>query len=645
MHPYIPSLLLAALIATLTALPAPAAVAGTPSLQAQRQAFLDARRAVKRGQMKRFHQLSRGLEGYLLYPYLRYEELRRNLAAAKTKEIAAFLEAHDGEAVAILLRRHWLDHLAKSKRWKAYLAFYRPDYSATRHCHYLEARLRSGKTDGLWQEVEETWLVGKSQPNACDPAFDAWRAAGGMTREQVLKRIQLAMDHRRLSLVTYLAKLLPKKEAAWVHRWQRLHRNPDKELDKLTAGADPEWRARLFAYGVKRLAIRDEEKALEVWRKRAGEFALSDELKAATERSLGLRLAYRHHPQADEVLAGLPGADDETRQWRIANHIWHHEWPELLGALDALPEEEAKEDRWRYWRARAMEGIGNHAEAQRLYAAAAAGNGYYSFLAAEHAGQSPQVHNEPLPVQPWVLDQLAKQPAMQRARELFELNLSSDADREWYYFTKDLDVETKRAAAKLAERWGWHHRAILTVARTGHLDDLELRFPTPYREPILNSAKQAKLDPAMVYALIRQESAFKRDARSPVGALGLMQLMPATAKRTGQLIKRPVRSNWEILDASTNIRLGTSHLNHLMHQYNDNRIFTAVAYNAGPHRIRKWLPEDEAQPADAWIEGVPFDETRGYIKRILSYTLIYEWRLGRPLTPLSKHMPEIEPRS
>ena len=629
------------------ALPPVDARAATPSLEQQRQSFLDARRAAKKGRSKQFKKLARGLEGYILYPYLQYEVLRRGLkkGTAKTTEIAQFLERHDGEVVAMLLRRHWLNHLADKGRWEEYLTFYRRDHTTTRHCHYLYARVKSGRTEGLWDEVDEMWLVGKSQPKACDPVFDAWQAAGRMTKEKVLARVELAMERRRLRLVTYLAKLLPAKEAKWVRHWQRIHRRPAQELAKLKPGGDPQWSAKLFAYGVVRLARKEDEKALELWRTRADQFDLSDLQRATTERALGLRLAYRRHPEAANLLADLPDADDDTRRWTIANHAWHGRWNDLLGTLDALPEEEADKDQWRYWRARALEESGANNEAQRLYAETTDGNGYYSFLAAERAGQSPGPQSEPLPVQPWSVDQMAKQPALLRARELYAVKLTSDADREWYYFTRDLDVDAKRAAAKLAERWGWHHRAILTVAKAGHLDDLELRFPTPFREPILKAAKRAKLDPAMVFALIRQESAFKRDARSPVGALGLMQLMPATAKQTGRLIKRPVRNNWEILDATTNIRLGTSHLNHLMKRYKDNRIFTAVAYNAGPHRIRKWLPEDNARPADVWIEGVPFDETRGYIKRILAYTLIYEWRLGRPLTPLSRHMPEIEPKS
>lgn len=644
--PLIALLLLPLLFVPLFVPLGPGPQAAERGLEKQRQTFLDARRAVQKGQLKKYRKLAKGLEGYILYPYLRYEELRRGLKQAKDSEIRQFLTAHDGEAVAILLRRHWLNHLAKNKRWEAYVADYRPDHSTNRRCHYLTALLNVGKRKEAWVEIEKAWVVGKSQPTACDPAFDAWRKAGKLTKERVLKRVDLAMSKRQLRLVTYLAKLLPKKEAQWVRRWQRIHRNPVKELPKLKAGkSDAAWRAKLFAYGIDRLARRDGDKALATWRKRAKSFNLNDRQRAKAERALGLRLAYKHHTDAAELLAGLPESDEESRRWRISNEIWHGRWGEALGALDDLPPEEAEKDQWRYWRARALEGLGAKGEARRLYSAVADGNGYYGFLAAERAGESPRVTTDPLEVEPWELDQMAEQPPMKRARELYAVKLTTDANREWYYFTRDLEPHAKRVAAKLADQWGWHHRAILTVAKSGHLDDLELRFPTPFRERIMKAAKRTQLDPAMVYALIRQESAFKHDARSPVGALGLMQLMPATAKRTGQLIKRPVRSNWEILDTDTNIHLGTSHLNHLMEKFEKNRIFTAVAYNAGPHRIPRWLPDEQAQPADAWIEGVPFDETRGYIKRILAYTLIYEWRLGRSLTPLSTHMPEIEPGS
>ena len=168
-----------------------------------------------------------------------------------------------------------------------------------------------------------------------------------------------------------------------------------------------------------------------------------------------------------------------------------------------------------------------------------------------------------------------------------------------------------------------------------------MRFPLLYQDQIFTEARNSGIDPAWVYGLIRQESAFMVDVRSHAGALGLMQLMPATAREVAKEIKSRIRIPVDVLKPDTNLRLGITYLSGRYQQFNQNAVLATAAYNAGPHRVSRWLPEESPVTADRWIGSIPYNETRKYVKRVLTYTAIYEQRLGKEPTRLHKRMPLI----
>ena len=627
------------LLAALLLAPALPAIAGAgatePEVEAQRRTFSEARAALRAGRTTEFRRLSGQLESYVLYPYLQYDLLRRDLSRAQPLEVAAFLEKYDDTPLEPRLRGAWLERLARQGRWEDYRRFYRPGLGDGHDCHALVARLRLGERDSLWPDVERMWTAGESRPKACDPAFNAWMAAGKRTREATVRRIELAMARSQLSLVTYLSGLLPKTDQAWVRRWQSVHRNPAHELAGLKA--DGEWAARLFTHGIVRLARRDPAAADLLWQKRRGAFGLSGEQVLRGERAIALNLATDHLPGAASRFSTLTEHDAVTRAWWVRAALRSLDWDGVLTALAAMPLEERALPDWSYWEGRALEAVGRTDEADVLFRRAAECRCYYGFLAAERAGLPAPIESVPLAVDEAALKKMITRPALMRARELHALDLGLEARREWRDAVAAMGPEELRVAAKLADTWGWHHQAILTLGRTEWLDDLELRFPTPFHEQITAAAEQVELDTAFIYAVMRQESAFYPAARSHAGALGLMQLMPATARNTARQLKQRVRNSYEILAVDRNIELGTAHLRHLMDEYKDNRLYTMAAYNAGPHRVKRWQSA-QPLPGDVWVATLPFGETREYIKRILAYTMIYEWRLGLEPTPLSHYL-------
>ena len=242
-----------------------------------------------------------------------------------------------------------------------------------------------------------------------------------------------------------------------------------------------------------------------------------------------------------------------------------------------------------------------------------------------------------------LVNQVAALDAVKRATELSALQRWVEARREWRWATADMDTQQLKAAAKLAEQLGWHDQAIFTLAKTGYWDDLELRFPMEYADLVEANANLHDIDIAWVFAVMRQESAFMDDARSHAGAMGLMQLMPATARSVArQMLKRkPPRRN-ELFEPDTNIALGSAYLKQMKGKLGDSAVLATAAYNAGPHRVARWLPA-RTLPADIWIELLPFDETRGYLRRVLAYTVIYEKRMGRTPTRLQDRLHPVPP--
>ena len=234
-------------------------------------------------------------------------------------------------------------------------------------------------------------------------------------------------------------------------------------------------------------------------------------------------------------------------------------------------------------------------------------------------------------------------PGIQMARELFTLGDTTAARRQWAWITRRLNQRELAVAAVLAKHWGWYDRAILTVAKSDHLDDLELRFPVLYREIVEANAQHNNIDPDWVYGVLRQESAFVSDARSEAGALGLMQLMPRTGQMTGRRINLLLPNNHAILNVENNVKLGTSYLRTVLDVNRGNQVLATASYNAGPNRVREWLPQQAPLESDAWVDSVPYNETRNYIKNVLAFTTVYGYRLETVVRRLTERMPIVLP--
>ncbi len=609
----------------------------------QRELFLQAEQALQEKKYTRYHALLPELQEYPLYPYLLYQDLRQRLATAKNEEFSLFFYNYGNTPLAPILRSALLKHLAGEKRWKDYLTHYLPGSNIQEECYYRTALLETGQQDKALDNIDVLWLSGHRRPSSCEPVFQAGRKAGIINHELIRQRAYLALEKGQITLARQLARKLSVTEKNRIKRLARLHRHPERAVRIRTLGNDKEAARRILIKAVKRLARNNFEQAAADWKTLQGRFSFTPEEKAEVIRSLGLRLAWRHNPEGLKWLSRVSSrhSTKAVREWRVRLALRQGDWKETLKWLDKLNDEERAREEWLYWRARALEAVGEQKQASAIYQELAANRSYHGFLAADRLDQPYQFGQRPIVFSDQELQTVAGIPAVQRARELYQLGRITPARREWQDLLSHLKGNDLLKAAKLADSWGWHDRVIITLGRSGHMDDLDMRFPLIYQDQIFSEARNSGIDPAWVYGLIRQESAFMVDVRSHAGALGLMQLMPATAREVAREIQSRIRIPADVLNPDTNLRLGITYLSGRYQQFNRNAVLATAAYNAGPHRVSRWLPEESPVTADRWIGSIPYNETRKYVKRVLTYTAIYEQRLGQEPTRLHERMPPI----
>ncbi len=603
----------------------------------QRADYLSAKKAFEAGELTRYQQLKRGLKNYSLYPYLEYAELRNGLKLDSKREVTAFLEEYHDLAVADRLRASWLSYLGRKKHWQALLEYYDDSLAdTTLRCYYLRALLQDGKEEEVWPAIAGLWLVGKSQPKACDPLFERWADAGLKTPALTWQRFKLAMQKRQLGLARYLMGTMqePNKQAA--EKFIRYHNSPAlvKRKGRLSPRSSQD--ADLALNAIIRLARTDTISAAAQLDKLATQFTFDPvDFSAAQKWIAYYILSEPSRKGLDWARQQLvDGIDPDVAVYaaRIALHFEH--WSTVLQAIKLMPASLQDTNRWQYWHAKAsmmenpkLDQIWKHDAFGEL----AGQRDYYGFLAALLLERSFDFNDHAISFSPDFRRKIEEIHGVKVALELFAAGQKVSARREWRHALRNLPDTHVVAAGHIASSWGWSSEAVYTTIMARAWDELTLRFPLNFQEYMRRGTHRADIDIAWAYAIARQESAMNPKAVSHAGAKGLMQLMPATAKATIRRNSLPLESP-QLLDERDNTWIATAHLGELARYYNGNRILASAAYNAGKSRSDKWLKRTRRSMAfDVWVETIPFKETRQYVQNVLMFAAIYNYRMGRDI--------------
>lgn len=617
------------------------AVASPLSLEEQRKEFLVLQKAIAKGESPLSFSRKDVLFDYPLYPYLQYQWLEKNLGSSKN--IKDFLRYYKDTRYAGLLRYKWQIYLASQKKWPEYIEQYQMTNNTKLQCYYYRAKYNTGKKTEALTGAKKIWVVGKSQPNECDPVFKVLLKSRFFTRDMLWQRFDAAVTKGNFSVAAYVKSLMNKKDQKVAQIWLDVHSNPllinDPKVLKNQAQA-----GLIFAHGVERLARKNLTKAIETWDDQKKAFKINDATIRRIEQRLAMSLAYNRDDQAYERLSKLTRPDDKAKEWRIRAALREQNWPNVEQSITALSKEDKKKEKWRYWLARASENIDKPKVASFIYNKLADERSFYGYLSAEKLNRQYQLSDNPIQVLPEMYKRFKGKKDFQVVSELIAVDKEKEAQRQWWYALAKLDKKDILMAAKYAEELNWKQVAIFTLAKAKYWDDVAVRFPMAYKEQVQQNAKSQQLNPAIIFGLIRRESAFNKNAQSPVGARGLMQIMPKTGQQIARELKEKWKSKNELLNPSTNLKYGAYYYKQLLNQFDGHYALAAAAYNAGPHRVNRWLPAAKSMAADIWIETIPFNETRNYVSAVLTYALIYQKQLKKNLLTMKDFMRDVLPK-
>ncbi|WP_430391507.1 transglycosylase SLT domain-containing protein [Dyella sp. 20L07] len=617
-----------------------AASAAEPS-QAQRATFKQAYAAAQQGGDS-WRSLANGLQDYPLYPYLEAASLTQDIRQIDRARVEDYLKRNAGLIPANDLRRDFLTELARRQDWDNFLAMYQPGMGDALTCSALQAQMARGATLDFNRDLAALWAKPKL-PSACDPVLSAARDQGLLTAQRVWDRIDIAADANQPGTVAAMAALLPPDQAPSAQRIATALRDPGVAATAAIQWTDTPRERQAATIALERLARRQSVTADIAWQKLQDHFTFSPEQRNRVLYALALFHATDYDASALSRLIALPASaqTDVSREWRVRAALAQLDWKAALAAIDAMPPTQQQDGEWRWFRARALTELGRDTEAQSVLASLAREPTFFGFLAADQINAPYAICQITLNSNAQRQQALLSNRGLQRAFELFAVDMPKQARREWSAALDGADAETLRQAVDLAYRRGWYDRAVFTFNTGDALRYYEQRFPLASQDGLVTQAQEAGIDPSWAYAILRAESAWVSDARSGADARGLMQLVPSTA----EFVAKRNGISWgggdTLYDPVVNIALGTRYLAQMANRFNGAPWLASAAYNAGPGRVDQWLQARGTLAPDLFVATMPFKETREYVARVMSFAVIYDWRQNGKAVTMSERLTPI----
>jgi len=438
---------------------------------------------------------------------------------------------------------------------------------------------------------------------------------------------------------------LPGRDRITEREFRETMRDPQRALAKgefawTTAGG-----RELALFALERAARADAAAARQAWVRERDKLPLAE--RSYGNARLGFHASRQLHPFANDWFreAGETVMPAEVQAWRARAALRAAAWDDVLAVINSMSEALRQDAAWRYWRARALAANAKHDEANAIYVVLASETNFYGMLAAEALGW-PFTIPKSMPLLPSAVELAAfgARSDVKRAVKLAQLDLRLESQREWFHIVRTLSDETLLLAADYARRTGLYDRAINTADRTTTRHDFALRYLTPFRDQFDAAARSHDVDVAILYAIARQESRFSRDIVSSAGASGLMQLMPATARWVAKQLGRSDYAPALIADVDINTQFGAYYFKYWYERLDRMPALAAAAYNAGPGRAQAWRPLLPTEGA-IWVETIPFNETRDYVKKVLANSMVYAHSLNAPQQTLTARLGVVAPRA
>ncbi|MGO1072386.1 transglycosylase SLT domain-containing protein [Lysobacter sp. CA199] len=581
-----------------------------------------------------------------LYGWVEYQALRRGIDTVNNGQAQDFLNRRGREASGDAFRDLWLAAAARREDWAAFNAAWSPktlagkDRSVALRCAELNARQALGRVDAQWtREAQTIWRSsGKSLPDGCDAPFAVLAAQGGLSPELRWERIDAAAAEWQPAVMRAAARGLPADQLAQANEYAAFLDNVN---ERALGWPKTERSRKIASYGLAKLAKAQPASAEAQLPKYANALAFTDEDRGRVLYQTALWSVASYDAQSARRLNAVPDVayDERLHEWRAREAMSRSDWNGALAAIRKMGPKQRDESRWEYFEARLSERAGDKATAARLYRESAKNADFHGFLSADRLGAPYTL----CPIQPTdsaaSKAAIARDPALQRAMGLFQIERTSWAIREWDDALSRFDDTQRRIAIEVAQSYNWFDRAVFSLNKTPQEQRLYyLRFPLHHGETIRRESLKNGIDPAWVAAEIRAESVFNPTARSGANAMGLMQVLPGTGAQVAKSLGLPWGGAASLYDSDTNIILGTAYLRQLLDKYGGQPYFAMAGYNAGPAPLSRWQSQRPGMDPDFWIETISYKETREYVARVLAFSVLYDWRLNGDAASVSDRM-------
>ena len=596
----------------------------------ERSKFVKATKFFKTKNYKKFNSIKRELKNYPLYAELEYKNLHRK-KNINNDDVIKFISKYKKSYLSEKAYVNLIYRLSSRSKFDKLIANYVDIGSVELQCLYIRAKIKKKYFLNIEKEIIPIWLSSKSQPKSCDFIFKWFYNNKKLSDELVWQRIKMALNFNNYKLARYLVRFLSNKNKSWAQILLKVHFKPKKNLLSKKFKKDNRYRDTILSYGLDRIAKKnylDAKRYLSIINR---EYNTSGDFynKKMLEIFITALLTNQKNITYDKDFIRLKNINLEFNLALAQYSIFNSDWSNLLNSIEKLPMSIAKEEKWLYWKSKALIKTGENKKAQQNLEELRKNRSYYGFLASSLLNKNISIINIAYKSDATRLNILSSSYEVKRLHELFFLGRKREARMELQFIFQNFDNQSINDMSVLFKKWGWNVGAILAYGRTKYFNDIEVRFPVMH-EKYFNKYSENNLQKSLLLGISRKESIFIQYAKSSAGAIGIMQVMPKTAYWILKRTKNKKVSKNYLYNKNMNIFLGSYYFKYLLKK-KKSYVEAIASYNAGPTIVQKWRRFNNASE-DAWIEFIPYSETRKYVKLVLEYSLVYDWILNKKNT-------------
>ena len=581
------------------------------------------------------------LANYPLLPFLEYAQLKAQFNQLPSEAIKAFQANHKNSYVERKLTADWMSYLGKNEQWQLFLSFNDSRFqNQSNQCYAERAKLSLSQlkvpNQASLQIMHKLWMTGLSLPKACDPVIEVLESRQTITSKDLWQRFELAYARKNDKLAHYLSKKLPPKAQEQADKLLQADNYSDYWLTQLSSSNQPlQLSSASYKRLLKTLAGVDNLGLAGLVENYRLPLTEKDWLSVKT-----LSAWYFAKSDANAALTWINQQQEKSsfqlQEKQLRYSMQAKNWPHFIASYEEADKKLKSTTEWQYWYALALlENPKNKKanttiqQAEDILKQLAKRQDFYGLLAAKYYQQPLNIKDD-IDLDNWTISNTTKD-QLSAAIELYLLNEHLTAARQWYYSSKGFKRKQWREASAIAHQLQWHERMFRAIASSGFKTIINEQYPIAFEHDYSRQSSATGIDISWLLAMSRQESGFAPLAKSGKGAMGVMQLMPATAKRLAKELNLPYHKD-ELYEPSYNINLGSHYLQKLLARYDHNYVLATAAYNAGPHRVDEWLAlrpiEDDWSH---WIAAIPYKETRKYVQNILAFSHVYQQYLPNHL--------------